>query len=129
MLEQVRRWVNSLPAASRNLPIVHVDGRYWTPNEILRQIETCPNCATSIRLQTALETRHLGQGTNIWELAKERLLKALQLYPAVIYTYTLGKPIITPQELKQEIALETAFGVSLIEMETRRVQRELALYG
>jgi hypothetical protein len=134
MLEQVRRWVNRLPATSRDLPILYAEGRYWTPNEILRQIESCPVCPTSSNLQRLLETRGYGgqygqYGMELWQIAKQRLLKALEQYPVLLYSYSLVKPVMTTADLKREITAETPTGVRLIELETRRMQRELMLYG
>jgi hypothetical protein len=133
VLEAVRRWVNRLPATSRDLPILYAEGRYWTPNEILRQIESNPNHPTSITLQNLLEAHHQGYGqygeADLWQLAKQRLLKALQTYPVIFRTYSLIRPTITGAELKQEIQLETPLGISFIQNEIKQIQRELALYG
>jgi len=130
MLEKVRSWVNRLPATSRNLPILHHNDRWWTPNEILQTIETCPTCPDSIELQRLLDMRMFGQDITPRELAKTRLLKALQMHPTVRFqTYTLGMPTITAEMLKREIQMETPIGEEFIKIEIGRVAREMSLYG
>jgi hypothetical protein len=97
-------------------------GKAWTPNEILTQIRTCPTCSTSQALQAFLEARAFGQEANPWELAKQRLIKMIQLAPTIKHVLILGRPTtITPEQMLTEITLETPLGQSFIHAELQRM--------
>jgi len=125
MLERVRRWVESLPAAERDLPIINYAGRYWTPNEILREVEM--GTKTGEELQRMLEHRALGQ-VNVRELAKRRLLKLLEKYPVEVRTLSLRRPVIGPEELRREIETERDLGRSLIDIEIGKITQTIGKY-
>lgn len=36
---RMRVWVNSLPIFERDQPYLSFQGRYWSPNEVLREME------------------------------------------------------------------------------------------
>jgi hypothetical protein len=118
-----------MPAAERRLPIIHHAGKWWTPEDILRQVETCPTCPLSIELQRLLEVRALGQDVGIHELAKARLLELLRVQPVQLVTYTLGLPkVITSEQLKREVETEGFLGSSLIRIQERRAAELLSKY-
>jgi len=125
MLERVKRWVESLPAAERDLPVINYAGRDWTPNEILREVERGTKIGKE--LQRMLEHRALGQ-VNVRELAKRRLLKLLEKYPVEIRTLSLKRPVIRPEELKREIETEGALGRSLIDVEIGKIIQTIGKY-
>lgn len=117
--------MNSLPAIDRDLPIIEYQGKLWTPNEILRQIESNPEDPVSKALQSMLEKRMFGASGNAWKIAKTRLIELIQKQPTVWYLYSIEKPILTAEERKREIMEETPFGRKLIELELRRLQRQV----
>ena len=117
--------MNSLPAVDRDLPIIEYRGKLWTPNEILRQIESNPEDPVSKALQSMLEKRMFGASGNAWKIAKTRLIELIQKHPTVWYLYSIEKPILTAEERKKEIMEETPFGRKLIELELRRLQRQV----
>jgi len=125
MLERVRRWVESLPAVERDLPVINYAGRDWTPNEILREVERGTRIGEE--LQRRLEHRALGQ-VNVRELAKRRLLKLLEKYPVEIRTLTLKRPVIGPEELRREIETEGVLGRSLIDVEIGKITQTIGKY-
>jgi len=125
MLERVRRWVESLPAVERDLPVINYAGRDWTPNAILREVEA--GTPTGRELQRRLEHRVIGQ-VNIRALAKRRLLKLLEKYPVEARTLSLKRPVIRPEELKREIETEGALGRSLIDVEIGKITQTLGKY-
>jgi hypothetical protein len=121
-LQKVEAWVNRLPAADRDLPIIVHGGKAWTPNEILTQIRTCPTCSTSQALQAFLEARAFGQEANPWQLAKQRLIQRMQKTPVIRHVLVLGMPTtITPEQFIREVTLETPLGQSFIHSELQRM--------
>ena len=129
VLDRVRRWVQAMPAVERVLPIVYHAGRWWTPEDILRQVESCPTCPLSLELIGMLEFRALGRGVTVKQLAKMRLLELLRLQPVNLVTYTLGIPtVITPEQLKRDIETEGTLGASLIRVQERRVAELLSAF-
>jgi len=121
-LQKVEAWVNRLPAIDRDLPIIVHGGKAWTPNEILNQIRSCPTCQTSQALQAFIEARSFGQEANPWQLAKQRLIKMIQLAPTIKHMLILGRPTtITPEQMLTEITLETPLGQSFIQAEMQRM--------
>jgi hypothetical protein len=121
-LERVRRWVESMPATARKLPLIHHAGRYWTPEEILEEVSRCPTCPLAMELQRMLEMRALGQNTDITALAKERLLRLLEMQPVQIITMALGMPaVLSAEQLRREIETEGRSDLALINIEKRRI--------
>jgi hypothetical protein len=39
VIARYRAWVNSLPVFERDQPYLSFQGRYWTPNQVLREME------------------------------------------------------------------------------------------
>jgi hypothetical protein len=127
MLERVASWVNRLPAEARALPILEYAGRYWSPNEILAQIQSCPNCSLSQALQAMLEQRlhALSPYATQYEIAKTRLIIHFARTPG--YWRTLAGTISTAQ-LAQEVANETPLGQQLIQLEMQRMREQLEMF-
>jgi hypothetical protein len=118
-----------MPATDRKLPLIYLEGRWWTPEDILRQVETCPSCPTSLQLLRLLEMRSLGVGVDIHELAKTRLIMALDIEPVVAETWWLDGPtILTPEAVKRDIKTEGFLGSSLIQIEERWIKGLLEKY-
>jgi hypothetical protein len=121
-LERVRKWIDAMPATERLLPIMHHAGRWWTPNDILQQVQGCPSCPLSLELQRMLEIRALGQDVSVREVAKARLYELLRIQPVEIRTWTLGLPeVITSEKLRRDIETEGTLGSSLINIQERRL--------
>jgi hypothetical protein len=127
MLEKVVNWVNRLPAESRTLPIIEHAGKYWSPNEILTQIQSCPNCSLSQALQAMLEQRlhALSPYATQHEIAKTRLI--IHYTRTTGYYRTLAGTISTAQ-LAQEVANETPLGQSFIQIEMQRMREQLEMF-
>ena len=127
MLQKVVNWVNRLPADSRTLPIIEHAGRFWSPNEILAQIQSCPNCSLSQTLQAMLEQRlyTLSPYATQYEIAKSRLIIYFTRTPG--YFETLGGRISTAQ-LAKEVANETPLGQAWIKIEMQRMREHLEMY-
>jgi hypothetical protein len=127
MLQKVVNWVNRLPAESRTLPILEHAGKYWSPNEILAQIQSCPNCSLSQALQSMLENRlhALSPYATQHEIAKTRLIIHYTSTPG--YYQTLAGTMSTAQ-LVQEVANETPLGQSFIQIEMQRMREQLEMF-
>jgi hypothetical protein len=128
MLERVISWVNRLPAEARTLPIIEHAGRYWSPNEILTQIQSCPNCSLSQALQAMLEQRlhALSPYATQYEIAKTRTDNPL--HEATQDTIVTIGGTITASQLAQEVANETPLGQQLIQIEMQRMRQQLEMF-
>jgi len=127
VLEKVERWVERLPALARELPILWHAGRDWTPLQILEEARKATPLAEE--LQHRLEIRALGS-IDVWQLAKKRLIKAMELQPVRIYRLFYGQPkVIEPERFKREIEAETPWAKSLISIELARMMEQVNLYG
>lgn len=73
-LELMRRWVNSLPPAERNLPLLHYGNAFYTPLQALREVER--GTAIGEKLQRLVEQGRFG--TDLNALAKARLQLLLE---------------------------------------------------
>jgi F420-0:gamma-glutamyl ligase-like protein len=130
MLERVISWVNKLPAEARTLPILEHAGRYWSPNEILTQIQSCPNCSLSQALQAMLEQKlyALSPYATQTEIAKSRLIIHFTRTPGYYLTFSPEKPQISTRELAEEVAKETPLGQKLIQIEMQRMREQLEMF-
>ncbi|MEM2163708.1 MAG: hypothetical protein QW521_02225 [Desulfurococcaceae archaeon] len=121
-MERVRKWVYSLPAVERELPIIFLEGRYWSPNDILSFIEANPNHPISAQLLRMLSMRIAAIGSpSITEIAKMRLLTLLEKHPVKVYTLGVLRRELSPEDLKREIMLGGSLGRSLISIQERRI--------
>lgn len=73
-LELMRKWVNSLPPAERNLPLLHVGNAFYTPLQALHEVER--GTAIGEELQKLVEEGRFG--TDVTALAKARLKLILE---------------------------------------------------
>lgn len=124
MLERVRAWFNRLPPYERDLPLLIVDGRAFTPrmalNEVLR------GTPLGEKLQALIESGRLGTTEReMLTLAKLRLIKVLEALPPdkpVVATLTFPPKALTARQLINEIKRETPLGKTWIQGELRQMK-------
>ena len=58
-IARYRKWVESLPPFERDSPYLSFQGRFWTPNEVLKEMEA--GTPTGKLLQAA-EEKAMGHG-------------------------------------------------------------------
>lgn len=123
-LSVIRSWVNRLPKAERDMPLIVVDSTAYTPNEVLEEVRKGTELGE--RLQTKVETRELGTPEDLQtELAKERIKKILEERPVDVIRLTVPgeDPEKTAERLKEDIDTETDFARKLIDQEKSYIDR------
>jgi len=125
-VERVRAWIQKIPKVERDAPIIRYRGKYWTPDEILREVEA--GTPTGRELQKMLEMRAYGF-VDLRELAKVRLLRKLELVPVRVSIWAIGMPPeLSAKDLKKSIEVEDFLGKSLIDAELWIMQNIINQY-
>lgn len=117
MVLNLDKWLGSLPPWELDLPIVYVEGRYWTPREIADQVSRGGDLA--MKLIAALAALPRAPPQDLRELAKERLLTLLEMQPVEVVVFSLEKPHYTAEELKDLISRDVGFGSEMIDNEIK----------
>jgi len=119
--ETIERWYTSLPEYERDMPLITVEGKSYTPNEVLREVRN--GTALGEKLQEKVETGGLRE--RLEALAKERVTKLLEKRPAGIAW--LAPPDwpkeLSPEEIKEEVRKQSDIGRQFIEMEKSYMHR------
>jgi len=120
-LSYVRSWISKLPKVERNRPLVPLGGDFYTPNQVLREVER----GTSLgrRLQEAV-TRSSVKLTaeQQRQLARKRLLQTLKGLPPEVRIATISGVSLTPKEAISEVERRTKTGRELVEAELMRLR-------
>jgi len=144
MLDKVREWVSKLPESERNKPIIYYRGRFWTPNEILKEVEAGSEIGEE--LQNLLEkivgvlpysnielSKHELQ-IMLDKVAKKRLIEKLREYMKVfgnqpiLVTLGIRGRKYTISDLIKLISEDKGIGKELIEAEKIKLIKLLMLY-
>lgn len=129
-LSKVRSWVDGLPVAERNLPLVVVNSIAYTPQEILAEVEA--GTELGAKLQSKVESSTYGTPQTILEaLAETRLEKLLRERPVTIVRLVVPgeKPELTAEETIREVKERTELGRKLLEREIRYISHLRERYG
>ena len=98
-LELMKKWVNSLPPAERNLPLLHVGNVFYSPLQALHEVGRGTEIGE--QLQRLVEEGRFG--TDIVNLAKARL--QLVLKEAGPYKIaSLSGQVVSTTELEEKLA-------------------------
>lgn len=124
-LKIVKSWYENLPPAERDLPLIILNNKAYSPDEVLQEVRN----GTSLgeQLQDRVERRDWGTPLSTKEqLAKERLKKILEKRPVDIVA--LVRPSESPdkaaEQLKHDIEEErTDFAKKMISQETEYLER------
>jgi uncharacterized NAD-dependent epimerase/dehydratase family protein len=126
-VERVRRWIEKMQKTETLLPIITHEGRDLTPLEIKEEIERATPRGKAI--YSALEKRqfHLlvGDEHSLWNLAKRRVLKLIDICPVTIRTLNIYFPIITPEQLRRDVEMEGHVGKTFIKLHVKRIKQLL----
>lgn len=124
-LELMRRWVNSLPPAERNLPLLHVGNAFYTPLQALAEVER--GSPIGEELQRLVERGEFG--TDLTKLAKARLQMILEQAKGYKIASLSGK-VYDTAELAKKVQAEEWDDPTLKELlaaEIRIAQHDLKL--
>jgi len=127
MLEKIERWVSRLPKSELGMPILELDGVFYTPLDILEEVRAGTELGERLQerweeLRRGIRTLHNDE--TMYELARVRLLKRLQERPVRIMTLTAGMPTeITAEQLMRDIETGGDLGESLVKAEVKVIQR------
>lgn len=128
-LKRIEDWTAKLPSYERELPLVIIDKKAFTPDEICAQIKEKTRLSLGLqqKLDLGPELITAEKREQIWSLAKLRLNKLYTDRPVTVLTLTLAKPTISAAELKHEIEQETELGKELIKDEINHMRYILSL--
>ena len=125
-LARVQTWYNRIPAAERNLPLLIVDGRAYTPSQALAEVRM--GTPVGRRLQELIESGRYGTTPEEEAiLAKERLKQIFRrLPPGRPIVATLGRTF-TPEQMMAEIEAETPLGREYLRAEMEKMRRIVSI--
>lgn len=113
MMSEIRRWVEALPPQELNQPVLSVDGKWFTPAEILAEV----NAGTELGKRIAA----MSLGTDE-EMLVQRLKNRLSRYPQdkpLLITLNGG---FTPKQILAEVEAGTVKGKQFLETESKYLQ-------
>lgn len=129
MREEVRRWVAKLSEFERNLPLIIHEGEYYSPKDVLREVES--NTALGADLQKVLDAGRISvtaTGEQVEELAVERLITLHTEKPATLYSLSIKHPVVTSEEMIEEIRKRTELGLEEINAEIKHMRDIIKYY-
>jgi len=125
--EEVLNWIKKLPKSELDIPLVIIDDRAYTPNEILEMVRRKVGLGRRLLTLDISALKRVPAEAQLHELAKIRLKKKLEKMPKkfVLARYVLGKKEkYTADELIEEIQRESAIGREFIDTE-KKIVRDL----
>jgi len=126
-LELVRRWFDSLPEHERDLPLILVDGKVYTPREVLREVER--GTPLGEKMQATLEMAISGSYTfeELRVIGKARAKEIAKRLPKDFSLIAIGKGEVTRDEIIEMIQREESLGKSAIDYEAERAMKLLTM--
>ena len=125
--EEVLNWIKKLPKSELDIPLVVIDDRAYTPNEILEMVRRKVGLGRRLLTLDVSALKRVPAESQLHELAKIRLKKKLEKMPKkfVLARYVLGKKEkYSADELIEEIQRESPVGREFIDTE-KRIVRDL----
>jgi len=123
--EEVLNWIKKLPKSELDIPLVVIDDRAYTPNEILEMVRRKVGLGRRLLTLDVSALKRVPAESQLHELAKIRLKKKLEKMPKkfVLARYVLGKKEkYSADELIEEIERESPVGREFIDTEKKIVQ-------
>lgn len=117
-------WIEKLPKSELDIPLIVIDNRAYTPNEVLQMIRERAGLGKKLMV---LDVKRVPTEAQMHELAKIRLKMKLEKTPPkfAFGRYILGeKEKYTAEELIAEIQMETSVGQEFISTE-KNLMRDL----
>lgn len=131
MREKVRKWVNLLSDFERRLPLIIHEGEYYSPGDVLSEVEA--NTALGADIQAdVLDAGRISvtaSGDHVTNLAVERLITLHTERPATLYSLSAEYPVVTSEEMIEAIRERTDLGLQEINMEVKHMQDIVNYYG
>jgi len=124
-LQFVRRWIEGIPPAERDLPLVPFEGKVYTPNQVLRLVES--GSPVGEEIQKRLEARKFTTKEELERIAKMRLLSIIRSLPPGMGLGTFSGKVYTKEELEKLVEEGKGIGKYLIEQEIRIIKRRLGI--
>jgi len=107
--ELMSNWLNKLPEAEKDLPLLLLEGIAYTPRTAYNEVAR--NSPTGAKLQALVETGRFGTTISDEEsIAKTRLEQRLPTLPDKPLFATLSGKIFTPSQLLEEIRSDSQIG-------------------
>ena len=112
----VSQWLNKLPEAEKDLPLLIADGLAYTPRAALAEVMR--GSPLGDKLQRLIETGSFGTTfSDEQTIAKMRLTEIMRTKPEKPLFATLSGKVFTPSELLREIQNDTDIGRQWVENE------------
>ena len=126
-VERVRRWFERIPEIERDVPIILINGRVYTPREVKSEVER--GTTLGRRMQEELE-KTVSHITQLHKIGKARALYWAKGLPEdfSIGSYSIEKPIATKSEIIRMIEQEEEVGESAVKYEEERAYKLRALF-
>jgi len=118
----VRRWFEKLPDYEKDIPLLILDGKAYTPRATLAEVERGTELGK--RLQDLVEKKTFGTLASDEEtLAKLRSKAIIGTMPdkPLFATLLIPPRTFTPQELANEVQRETVLGRQWIDAEKKQM--------
>ena len=127
--DEVLNWIKKLPRSELDIPLVVIDDRAYTPNEILEMVRRKVGLGRRLLTLDVSTLKRVPAEAQLHELAKIRLKKKLEKMPKkfVLARYVLGKKEkYTADELIEEIQHESPIGREFINTEKKTIRELLS---
>jgi hypothetical protein len=122
-IETVSAWINSLPRVERNQSLVICEGRAYTPNEILTEVQSGSELGK--KLQGIVERREFTDIEAKYALAVLRLRERMTQLPESFRFVAADGTSYSPAQMLAEIEKGSRIGRSFVEDEMTRMQEVL----
>lgn len=122
-IETVRTWINSLPRIERNQSLVICEGRAYTPNEILTEVQSGSELGK--KLQGIVERKEFTDVEAKYALAVLRLRERMAQLPETFRFYGADGSSYSPSEMLEQIEKGSRVGRQFVESEMTRMQEVL----
>jgi len=122
-LSRIEEWFDNLPPFEREMPLVVVDTRAYSPKEVLSEVRKGTDLGR--RMQEEVERGGATPEETLEALAVARLKKLMEERPVDIVRLVAPgeEPVTSAEELKRLIQERKGLGRKLIETEKKYIQR------
>lgn len=127
-LRKIDLWVKGLGEYERDLPLLVVDSKQYTPNQILSEMRAGTRIGMSLgsKLDLAKTLITLDSAEYI-TLAKQRLIKLNTDRPITIMSLSLARPKMSSQDMIIEINQNTTVGKTMVNNELKHMKYIVSL--
>ena len=112
-------WARKIPRIERDQPLLVVEGRAYTPNEVVAEVRS--GTETGRKLASTIEREDFTDIVDEYGVAVERLRKRLGDMPESMVVATLSGERYTPSEVRSQVDEGTSLGRALIAAEVSHI--------